>query len=300
MADRAFLVDSMENETLVMARDLTEEDRKNRFLCAGKNLRRPNSNEICRTELTLFICAEKENYFSAAGGIDHMKGCEYCEKAENKKDKIIQVLSRSCLDKSDADILAKLQGAKTRRRDDTTHKQTNGTSESKALNEGNETKDDEDVDVKRTQRLPKHADELYALLTDYLTEDVFARKPVSEWIVDKRTFAQYYSGGLKDGQIALVVLGKMSSSRTPEELNAYNDQYYIFPSSGIDWREKIFFLLPKDKFLLKRVIYDQQIKQFAALAAWHRARTKVRAYYCDAALSEKQITFEPNAQADRT
>ena len=56
MADRAIRVDSEGNETLVMAKDLTEDDRKDRFLCAGRNLRRPKSNEICRTELTLFLC----------------------------------------------------------------------------------------------------------------------------------------------------------------------------------------------------------------------------------------------------
>lgn len=300
MADRAILVDSEGKETQVMARDLTENDRKNRFLCAGRNLRRARSNEICRTELTLFICTEKENYFSAAGGTDHMKGCEYCEKAENKKDKIIQVLSRSCLDKSDADILTKLQGAKARRRNDTSHKQIDGAPESKASNEVEETDDNEDADVKRTQRLPKNTDELYDLLTDYSPNDYFAQKPVFKWIVDKRTFAQYYANGLSDGQIALVILGKMSPAKLPEELTAYNDRYYIFPCTGADWREKIFFLLPKDNFLLKSVIYDQHVKQFAALAAWHRAKTAVCAYYCDDVLNKKQVTLEPNAQADRT
>ena len=77
-------------------------------------------------------------------------------------------------------------------------------------------------------------------------------------------------------------------------------QHFIFPCTGLDWREKIYFLLPQDKFLLKSVIYDQQIKQFAVLAAWHRARTEVRAYFCDVALNKKQLTFEPNAQEDHT
>ena len=153
--------------------------------------------------------------------------------------------------------------------------------------------------MKKKPRLPKHAGELYDLLTDYSPEDFFAQKPVSEWIVDKRTFAQYYSGGLTDGQIALAVLGKMNPAKLPEELNLYSSRNYIFPCTGSDWHQKIYFLLPKDVFPDTN-LFDSQIKQFAIITAWRRMPTTVPAYYCEKALSKKQITFEPNTQADNT
>lgn len=280
---------------IVDARSLTEMDRRNRFLCVGKCQYGPHKGEVCHAELTLFICTEKENHFSAVGGSDHKKGCEFCEK---RKEKLIQILNRSCQNKTDADILAHLRGKAT----DGGGKPGPGsrTAGAKTPNDDEETADDEDLVVKRKHRLPKDADELYDVLTEFSLDDYFAKKPVSEWILDKRTFSHYYSAGLEDGQIALVFLGKMSPAKLPEELRLFNNSYYIFPCTGENWREKIYFLLPKDGFPETKMLFDSQIKQFAVLAAWGRASATVPAYICEKTLNKKQITFAPNAQADGT
>lgn len=295
MALRAVRIKRDGTEEVVDARTLTEANRGDCFRCVGTCQYGPHKGETCKANMTLFLCTEKDNYFSATGSSAHKKGCEYCEK---RKEKTIQILNRSCRDKTDMDILLNIQG-KAADGGGKPFRPGGRIGGTKIPNDDEETEDDEELVVRRTHRLPKNADELYEVLTEFSPDDYFTQKQVSKWMVDKRTFAHYYSEGLEDGQIALVILGKMSSAKLPEELKAYSGQYFVFTCSGQNWREKMYFLLPKGGFSGNN-LFDPQIKQFAILAAWKRAETTVPAYYCDTTPNQKQVTFMPNTQVNIT
>lgn len=271
----------------VYASNLHEEDKRQRYFCEGTCQYGPYRGQSCGTELRPVFCKDKENYFSTVKTTTHRKGCEFCEKAKEKR---IQVLGRSCLDKTDVDILDNLTGYREKMQEkDAKETNTKGAQTNRLNNEGEDK--NETLTVKKKFRPPKNAGELYDLLTTYSLSDVFAQKPVSEWIIDQRTFPHYYANGLEDGQIALALLGKMNPSKLPEELKTYTSQYYILPCTGYDWREKIFFLLPWGKPLKDEVISKQKAKELAVLAAWHRAGTIVQAYFCEDTPGKKQIAI---------
>ena len=288
MADRAFLVDDYGNKTLVMAKDLGEDDRGKCYYCAGFSTFGRYKGKKCQVPLTLAISQEHRNYFTVAKNYDHIKGCKFSEKA---KDKLVQHLDQSCREKRDVDILNHLFGGKSRPRRDIGNVPIHSPGKNVPVGEGED--DEEALNIRREGRMPQNADELYTLLTELEPDDFFAGKTIADWILDDRTFSRYSKTGLMENQIMLVLMGKMRTEKLPDDLKQFSSKYLVFPTESGDKDEKLYFLIPQE-YEFRRAVLGNSAKVFAVLESWHRMDTQVQAYFCSNAPHLKQLTFLPS------
>lgn len=285
MADYAIRVEPDGTETRVYAKDLGEENRKECYRCAGHSERGPKKGEACCATVYLAIGSDCKNYFRAKKASDHVDFCEFKEKPVKKS--IIKHLDQIASDQTDRDILDRIvgknQGGQT----------SSGSHSSKPLigaeAKAKEPDEDPDLEIIRQRMYPLNAGDVYRILSQNALDALFAQKPVSEWIVDARTFSQYAEQGLKDSQIAVVVLHKCSLGDLPPSLSNLTSNYCIFVCSFPGTPDKqLYFLISKSAKGLLDELFKSNQRYYAVLAEWKR-KSIPNAYFCDEALSRKNI-----------
>ena len=290
MADYAFRVEPDGTETLVYADKLGEDDRKKCYRCAGHSERGPKKGDACCATVHLAIGSDCKNYFKAKKSSDHVDFCEFREKPVKKR--IIKHLDRIASDQTDRDILNRIVGMKQ-------GGQTSSGSHSSmpligAAIKAKEPDEDPDLEIIRERMNPKNAGDVYRILSENALDDLFAQKPVSEWIVDARTFSHYVEHGLKDPQIAVVVLHTCSLGDLPPSLSNLKSKYCIFVCSFPCMQGKLYFLISRTAKGLLDELFKSDQRQFAVLAEW-KHKNYPNAYFCDEALSRKNICTDLNS-----
>ena len=123
-------------------------------------------------------------------------------------------------------------------------------------------------------------------------DEPFADIPVSQWIIDWRTFDRYYFNGSSDGQICMAVLRK---TYPPNELEKYKSDYYIL--AAIKKNQSIYFLIPKCQQVGELLSKDSNSISFAVIAKWHAVPNFPHAYYSKEEPENRLITMRPDKEA---
>ena len=287
MADIALRINRDGSRTIVFAKDLTEKDRNSTFICAGYCKYGKYKGEPCETNVRPFICANRDNYFAATNE-KHNRGCEYNESTKTVK---VGCLCEGCEGKTDADIFENLRGHNRNGEGPAEPPRGGGGVRGGGRNEDDDNDEDNTI-IERVPRDPRNSNELYDIFTELTPDEPFADKPVSEWIIDWRTFDRYYSDGITDGQICMAVLRK---THLPKELEKYKSDYYIL--AAIKKNQFIYFLIPKCQQVGELLSKDSNIISFAVIAKWHAVPNFPHAYYSKEEPEKRMITMRPNKEA---
>lgn len=285
MAKMAYIYEN--NELVkVHADSLGEKDRNREYFCPGICEYGPNKGEECGVRMFL-VLRKSGSYFSVITG-NHKKGCNNCHEGNTQK---IVSLNRGCAEINDEGLLERLmdQAGRGGSGRDGGNKTTDDP-EQPDIDD-----DDPDGPIERVKRFPKNVGEIYELLEEFSVYDSFAGKQVSSWIVDCRTFNDYYRDGLEDGQIAVAVMRKYPPDKIPDDVKslAAADNNYIFictkASSVKDSDPVMFFLVPKESATQFYGENGKQSTKFAVMAKWRPVEGIAHVYRPETPLGENHV-----------
>lgn len=288
MAKMAYIYEN--NELVkVHADSLGEKDIDKKYYCCGKCVYGHYAGAECREPIKLII-QNNRHYFGIVNG-HHKKGCNESEEGNTKR---VLSLNRGCTEISDEDLLERLSDNP---RDGNGKRGGAGKTSDGPQKPAVDEDDDDDVDgpIERVKRFPKNVGEIYELLEEFSVYDSFAGKQVSSWIVDNRTFNDYYRDGLEDGQIAVAVMRKYPPDKIPDDIKtlAAADNNYIFICSKVpsvkDSDPVMFFLVPKESATQFYGENGKQSTKFAVMAKWRPVEGIAHVYRPETPLGENHV-----------
>lgn len=234
MAEEAFLVKPDGSLEQVRAENLTDEDRKNRFLCCGIG----DEGILCAIDMRLSAATmnKKRHFYPGGTTIKHLPGCSKCrERKVIIAEKLDQSGKRTTVEKlfermNQDTALPPEKGYPP------TDEGGNGVDEPTTdLPQDDhvetEERDVPEKEIQRRLRNPRNIDEYTALLAILSLDDEYAGRQVRDQILDERTITGYRQDGEIPTGKPFVIFARKA---IPGQYNVYleNDQWFLIDAFG--------------------------------------------------------------------
>lgn len=236
MAEEAYLIKPDGSLELVRAEDLTDEDRKNKYLCCGIG----DGGILCAIDMRLSAATvnKRRHFYPGGTTIKHLPGCSKCKE---RKVIVVETLDQSgkgttvekLYDRMNHDKITVVPPEKgdppTDEGDDGVDEPTTDLPQDD--NEEAEGHDAPEKEIRRKLRNPRNIDEYIELLGILSPDDEYAGRPVRDQILDEGTIMGYRQAGEIPTGRPFVINARKA---IPGQYHTYleNDQWFLIDYFG--------------------------------------------------------------------